>query len=200
MKSAQKEAGITIDDKASDDLSQHHAVVNLTKMFPVSHRSVFFRSWRMLLAVGSCLGVILLAGALINQAQTSIFSARTHQIVMYYLFWFSVLALALRFAYEEVHNALHYYGIESDHLVVSSGVLLKRRSSIHLSLITDVYLQRDIPELIFLLYTLRVANPSAETRPFNLVRGLARRQAVGLQDYLTNLVKESKPVTNIAPL
>ncbi|MCB0338923.1 MAG: PH domain-containing protein, partial [Bdellovibrionales bacterium] len=86
----------------------------------------------------------------------------------------------------------YYYGFEAEHFVLTSGVLLKNRSSLHISLITDIFLKRRPIELIFLLYSIQVANPSPEAPAHERISSLARHNAIGLQDFLIDLIKETR--------
>ena len=186
-----KKASLVVDNEVSDDLSRHTNVVNLRASFPLAHRAVFLQSWRYFVAVG--LMITLAAGGTVlftNSSPTEELSHLHHAVVHYTVFG-GIFVLCLKLLYEELYHITYYYGYEAEHFVITSGVFLKRRSSLHVSLITDVFLERGLPELVFLVYSLRVANPSSEN-PFEFIRGLSRDNAIGLQDFLTNLIENTR--------
>lgn len=85
-----------------------------------------------------------------------------------------------------------YYGIEAEHFILTTGVLLKNRTSIHISLITDVFLQRRPEELVLGLYSVELANPSPEAPTQNRIASLDTTDAVGLQDFVVGLIEQSR--------
>jgi len=87
----------------------------------------------------------------------------------------------------EVLEVQHYsYGIEAGHLVISKGIVLKRRGSFPLSRITDVYLDRTFADFLFGLYTLHISTPTMTSGHFARIDGLSLKSALRMQEVLTD--------------
>ncbi len=194
-----EEEGIELEGQPADLLSDRTSSVNLRAAYPVSHRSVFSRSWLWIL-------VFLILTALLSWGEevaahhpdgvgldrNPLLSVAAYERFSFYAFYAGLLLLSLKIIYEELYQMTLYYGIEAEHFVITTGVLMKRRSTLHISLITDIFLQRSLVELILLLYSVQVANPSNEGPPPSKIRSFSRANAVGIQDLLVTLIKESR--------
>lgn len=193
------EEELIVQNVPADQLSHHKNTINLRAMFPVAHRSVYAASWRWIITFVAMTFLIGIGHSIavgspneLTPPPEPLMRLSAYEHYSYYLFWGLLLILALKIIYEELFHMTHYYGIEAEHFIITTGVLLKNRSSLHISLITDVFLKRSTVELTLLLYSIQVANPSPESPDVEEISSLSRHHAVALQDYLVNLVRVSR--------
>ncbi len=107
---------------------------------------------------------------------------------------FALLAVWLaRVVYEALVRITTYYGIEDGHLVISRGIILKKRGFFPLSRITDVYIERSLLDLFFGLHTLHISTPTSLSERFARIDGLGAYSATALQRKLTAVLERSHP-------
>ncbi|MCB0335269.1 MAG: PH domain-containing protein [Bdellovibrionales bacterium] len=190
---------VCIEVGSADQLSGQDRSVNLRATYPLAFRSIFANSWRSILAL--CGIFFLLRYGQLMALEHPVFSSSDIQplleidvyyLAAYYVFYGALVLVSLKLIYEHLFHMTYYYGIEAEHFIITSGVLLKNRSSLHISLITDVFMSRNFIELLCGLFSVEAANPSPETPVSNRISSLSRKQAICLQDFIVNLVKETR--------
>ncbi len=177
-----------------DHLSHHRNIIDLRATFPLAHRVVYARSWRFIVLF-LCTTLVSLFSTLyvpLDAAPGAPAITIAVRHYSHYAFYAALLLLSIKLIYEELYHMTFYYAIEAEHFVISTGVLLKSRSSLHISDLTDVFLERSTVDLIFLIYSIRVANPSPEKPENEYIHGLSSADAIALQDFLTELIKRTK--------
>jgi len=184
------------DTEESDDHLSTHEGVNLRKSFPLAHRSVFIRAW-LPLAIFFASIILLTVGSLLvdNSRESSegfmpLLTNQGYEYIAYYLFYGTLLVLSVRLFWEELYHMSYFYGIEAEHFIITTGVVLRHRNSLHVSLITDIFLKRNLLELLSFTYSIQLANPSPEAPRTDEISYLSRRDAVCLQDFLVNLIRD----------
>ncbi len=108
------------------------------------------------------------------------------------IYIFVLLLLACKLLYEVIYYHVYYYGTELEHFVISKGIFYKTRGSFPLARMTDVYLERNPIDLIFMLYNIRVTTPSPIIE-YGAIDGLSWKRASELQNYLLALVNTTVP-------
>jgi len=180
-----------------DYLSEVDVTVNLREKFPLAGRAVFQRGFSALVYYGLLLTLLFFGQAFTLEAARWGIAEEILDAVTYYVFWGGLFLVSVRLLYEEFYHALYYYGVEADHLVVSTGVFLKQRSSLHVTLTTDVYLERSLLALLFLTYRVQIATPSPESVRLATIDGLSRKNAVGLQDFFTDIIDKARLLATV---
>jgi hypothetical protein len=182
-------------EQSADNLSTNEGI-NLRHTFPIAHRSVFARAWLPLSIFFALIILLWIGSSMVDKSNnatgefTPLLSSEGYDYLAYYLFYVSLLVLSLQLLWEELYQMTYYYGIEAEHLIITTGVLLRHRNSLHISLITDIFLKRNVLELLFFTYSIQLANPSPEAPRTDEISFLSKRDAICLQDFLVNLIKE----------
>jgi len=173
-------------------LTENKEAINLRKRFPMSLRSIFRRSWNWILAYFLCVSLLIFFSPPAGES-TVVVPQEIYVLLTIYVVTGGLIVLALKLFYEFIFHVVSYYGIESDHLVISRNVFLKHRASFPLAAITDVHLDRGIVDFIFALYDLRIATPHLASARYSKIEGLSRKNAIELQDYLTSMIETLHP-------
>jgi membrane protein YdbS with pleckstrin-like domain len=163
--------------------------IDLHTLYPISRRVIVKRSSGWISFFILC--VLIFLG--INFGlDTAFFGADSHarlKIVAAGLLGFSVLGLALKLLYEECQRRCITYHVEDGHFMVKKGIILKQRGVFPLPRITDIYLQRDLWDLLLNLANLDVSTPTTYSADFTRIEGLPHPVAVALQKRLTTVVE-----------
>lgn len=108
---------------------------------------------------------------------------------LYEFYWVFIVGLLLKVIYEELFRLTYGYGIDSDQLVISKGIILKNKGCFPVGSINDIYLKRSMLDLILGLYHVHICTPSFDSREFAHIEGLSAKTAVRLQRHLAALIK-----------
>lgn len=165
------------------------ARINLVQRYPLSLLRDFRKTTTPLVL---CLGLAALTlGLRLGLVRTN----SNSQIFILVQPWLNYLCLGVgliclvHFLYHMLARKTLYYGINDGHLVISRGIILKKRGLFPLSRITDVYLERSALDLVYGLHTLRISTPTLLSERFAQIDGLDARTAMRLQCELARLLE-----------
>ncbi|MCB0317981.1 MAG: PH domain-containing protein, partial [Bdellovibrionales bacterium] len=159
--------------KSIDEYAENKDGINLKKFFPRPLRSILRRC---LVPVSIMLACMFLVGLVDNRLPDDI---ETNTITTFYnnLTFFiqtvSVLGIIIVVAYEVLYFMYYNYTIEQGHLIISTGIFLKRRSAFPFDTINDVYLKRDALDFLFALYEVEISTASPDSADFARIRNLS---------------------------
>ena len=174
----------------ANQLSTKAETVDLRSLYPLPHRIVFRNSWPWLLAY--IFAVALICWWAPASPSEDVFSSLLG-IVSFYTVFVGMLAVCGKLLFEEFHRATYWYGIEAGSAIVLYGVIVKHRTSLPLSRVSDIYLERNFADFVFGVYSLNFSTATAASLAHAKVHGLRRNEAVALQDYLIDLIKAMNP-------
>lgn len=179
-----------------DDLSNQQTTVNLRTLFPIAIRYIIRRSLPFLLAYISVMTLLIRSDGMIDNVDSPEYGLQFFYQFLDTLFVIVTSILIVKLLYEMVYYCLYSYGIESGHLVVTSGVFMRKRGAFPVNSITDIFLSRNFIDLLFGLYRVDISTASSdigEPHGAIYVPGLGTNDAVRLQDYLQTLLRKTRP-------
>ncbi|RIL10965.1 MAG: hypothetical protein DCC75_03285 [Proteobacteria bacterium] len=168
----------------------------LSGRYPISFLLSLRRTWLLMtfliglavLKIAIHFGVVKLP--LSEDEQSLMFMSLTYLALGAALFWL------MQLCYHELVRMTLRYDLEEGHFVISRGIIIKQRGLFPLSRITDVYLERSLPDLIFGLHTLHVSTPTELSERFARIDGLGFREAMGMQKELAYVLENNPPSPN----
>lgn len=183
-----------------EELSDLKVTVPLKKRCPRALRSIFKRCLPWFLVYFIMLFMVTHA---LSEVPEVPIMPEVHSWVVEFLltlFFISKIVLVLKVLYEVMFYMSYQYHIEEGHIVITTGVFLKKRGSFPINSLSDISLERGVLELIFGLYNLNIATSSNEytdalspVRGFLSVTDLTTKVAVRLQDFLNREVVRVTP-------
>lgn len=182
-----------------DKLTTSQDSIDLRDRYPLATRVILRRSWLWLSIYVFALYFTLFRYIDAEVAPTSegVFVELLNTVSIWVVFG-GLLLCCGKLIYEVLYFITYEYGIDAGNLTVTEGVILKTRSSFPLSKITDIYLDRDLVDTVFLLWDLNISTPQMQSSRFGKIFGLSRRSALELQDYLGTLLESVHPTTEPA--
>lgn len=175
-----------------DELSRVGSRFDLREQFPLSPFSIVRRVFPWLLVYLGFLFVVLMSQIHLEDPQFAQ-AYEFYRSVVWWVLFGGALVVSVKALYEYLYFHFYYYGLEEGHLVVSEGILLKEREMLPLSVITDIFIDRQVLDFLFGIYNLTAVNPGGAGQRFRDIRGLSKRHAVGLQDYISRLNSQLNP-------
>lgn len=154
--------------------------MELSRLYPVSRRSSLKRSISLFLLL--CFSVVLFL-VLWNGGERGVMYASSKYIMLFLLFIFFI-----KISFEELTRLSYCYGIEDAHLVITKGIILKRRATYPLVRISDVYLDHSFLDFLFGLCNLHVTTQTAESAAFANIVGLRKSVAISLQEKVASYI------------
>ncbi len=182
-----------------DNLTTNQDPIDLRADYPLAARVVIRRSWLWLVTYAVALYFTLFRylDARVNPTSEGLFVELLNTVSVWVIFG-GLLLCCGKLIYEVLYFITYEYGVDLGNLTVTEGVILKTRSSFPISKITDIYLDRDLIDTVFLLWDLNISTPQMKSAAFGKIFGLSRRSALELQDYLGSLLESVHPNTEIA--
>ncbi len=101
------------------------------------------------------------------------------------------LAVVLNVLYHYVYYKAYYYNLREDVLVIRKGIVVPDEISIPYNRIQDIYVDRDVLDLIFGLYDVHVSSATTESGKDAHVDGVNYANAVKLKDMILEKVKNA---------
>lgn len=95
--------------------------------------------------------------------------------------------------YQYLYWRSYYYDVDDDTIRIRKGVIAKREAILPYSRITDVYLDRDIADVVFGLYDLHISTPTVESGKFAHIDGLRKDGAEKIRDLLLRKINATQP-------
>ena len=95
-----------------------------------------------------------------------------------------LVVFLLRYLYAELYRATFLYGTEGLRLVISRGAFLRQKGSLPLLPVTEIYVKRNLIDIICGLCNVDVYTPMDTTRKFARIEALNPQDAESLQTFL----------------
>lgn len=112
-----------------------------------------------------------------------------------------ILTTFSRYLYEEAHRRALQYETDGFRLIITRGILFKKEVSLPLLPITEMYVDRDVLDLLMGLYDLNIATPVTGSRAYGLIHGLNSKNAHGIESFLSaQLNRQIFTVDNPPPM
>lgn len=159
----------------------YREVVDLRQSFPVSWRYAFRKTIGFAAVLGALVGGYWLLDRYHILPNSRL---RAVQNFRYLILWGMVGAIAVKYIMAEAYRQCFYYGTEGFRLVISRGVMLKQRGSLPLLPVSEIYVQRNLLDMLLGLANVDVYTPMDQTRKFARVECLRTADANHLQDFL----------------
>jgi uncharacterized membrane protein YdbT with pleckstrin-like domain len=115
--------------------------------------------------------------------------------------WFAGLLLTLvlsKMLYHTLHFSFYFYDLRDGTFIVRKGVIAKREAILPLSRITDVWVDRDISDVLFGLYDVHISTPTIESGVFAHVSGVDRRGAAKLRRLLIDQMGKMRSLEQLS--
>ena len=119
------------------------------------------------------------------------------------LFWSIVLtflpALALIpvfYRYQQLYFRTYYYNLKSDVMIIRKGVWAPHEIRLPYSKIQNVYVDRDLLDVVFKLYDVHLATADSASNLYAHVDGLDEENALKLRDMLLKRIEKSPKTTD----
>ena len=159
---------------------QLNEVVNLRKLYPISKLIILQN------AVGFFAIDILIATPLWRMGGPEAFA---HPSSVLEVLWVGLLAVMListliKLIYETAQFFALQYETNGFRVLFVRGVFYKKEVSLPLLPVTEIYLDRDLTDLLFGLYEFNVATPVSGAREYGVLGGLSPKNAHGLEHFL----------------
>ena len=112
--------------------------------------------------------------------------------------WIALLGVAIvwKLAYPILYFFTYTYDIEGDNLTISKGVFAKHEITLPFSRITDVYIDRDVLDVVFGLCDLHISTPTAESGRAAHIDGLNTKGAAKLRALILFKINQSSYAVN----
>jgi membrane protein YdbS with pleckstrin-like domain len=101
------------------------------------------------------------------------------------------LAVALNILYHYIYYKNYYYNIKDDILVIRKGLFIPEEISIPYNRIQDIYVDRDMLDLILGLYDVHVSSATVESGVDAHIDGVTQKNAMMLKDMILEKVKKA---------
>ncbi|MEM3556187.1 MAG: PH domain-containing protein [Candidatus Micrarchaeia archaeon] len=148
----------------------------------------------IVLAIAFILAILtfLFYPSLIRETISSVFILE-ETVILALLIMICVAVIIINFLYHYVYYKTYYYDIKNDMLVIRKGVFTPREISIPFSRIQDVYVDRDLLDLILGLYDVHVSSATLQSGVDAHIDGVSAENATLLKEIILEKVKkESK--------
>lgn len=170
---------------------QPKVTIDLKKLYPLASRSLARRCVPWILGYAAFIFSI----SLLEYALSSPYIAESIQEVFTSIVdplrWVGLFLVVGKLGYEFLHHMIYGYALEEGCVVVTTGILFRRRGSIPLQKITDMVVDHDPLDWIFWVADVVISTASNESKFSTLsssghliIRGLTCENARGLQDFL----------------
>jgi len=101
------------------------------------------------------------------------------------------LAVTLNILYHYIYYKMYYFNIKEDVLVIRKGVFMPDEISIPYNRIQDIYVDRDLFDLVLGLYDLHVSSATLESAVDAHIDGVTHKNAVKLKEMILDKVSKS---------
>ena len=112
-------------------------------------------------------------------------------IFMLAVFFVILLAVALNFLYHYIYYKKYYYNLKDDVVVIRKGIFMPDEISIPYNRIQDIYVDRDMLDLMLGLYDVHVSSATVESGKDAHIDGVTHGNAVKLKEMILDNVKKS---------
>lgn len=152
----------------------YHKTHDLRESFPIS-RLYAFRKTMAWFAVGFAL---LLLTAFASKSHYFAGLSRTAILRAELII---IAVLMVKCIYAELYRRTFYYGLEGFRIMISRGVLIREKASLPLLPATEIYVHRNIVDMILGLCNVDIYTPVGATRQFARIEALSVVDAERLQ-------------------
>lgn len=137
--------------------------------------------------------VIYLAGGLVALTALTFLMPKTFGLLLLAVATvFSVLAIAVKYFYEVEYYKKYYYDLNEDVLVIRKGVFGSRELTVPLNRIQDVFIDRDLLDLVFGLYDVYISTATSRSVLNAHIDGLDGKNAEKAALFLVNSITRIK--------
>ena len=109
--------------------------------------------------------------------------------------WMFIVALVVVFPVliEYAYFVTYHYDADDNNLVIRKGIITKKEATLPFSKITDVYVDRDIVDVLLALYDVHFSTPTVESGTFAHIDGVSKKTAMELKQFVLEKINEKTP-------
>ncbi len=94
--------------------------------------------------------------------------------------------------YQYLYFKTYFYDIDEQNVIIRKGVISKKEITMPFAKITDVYLDRDIGDVILGLYDIYLSTPTAESGLFAHIDGVNKQGSIELRKLILEQVNKKQ--------
>lgn len=184
-----------VDESFEDEFYEAGRRLTLRQLVPIRKRKILKKSLGriVILAIPSLIALVLYFAGLDalrsgeNGAPGDYILAKETVLTSVVVGFFSVLVFYNPF-WEALYFVTYHYDMDEKNVVIRKGVIAKREITLPFAKITDVYVDRDILDVIFSLYDVHISTPTVESGKFAHIDGVDRAGAKKLRQLILDRV------------
>ena len=145
-------------------------------------------------SVGGIIGIIILyifavpflVGFVINNPQHN-----NYKIIIFIgaILFFILFCCAISL-YQYFYFQRYFYDIDDKNIIIRKGVLAQKEITLPFSRITDVYVNRDILDVLFGLYDVHMSSPTAQSGEFAHIDGIDKEGSEKIKHLILNKINQ----------
>ena len=161
-------------------------------VYPLSPKKVIKKT--VSLSVGLITGYLISVGILYITFLYMKYSSMWELLIVLVLP--SVFPIPFIYKYEQLYYKTYYYDLLPDMLIIRKGVWMPREIRIPYSKIQNVYVDRNLFDVIYGLYDVHLATADTSSQFYAHIDGVNEKNAATLRELILKKTKEASTTTN----
>lgn len=94
--------------------------------------------------------------------------------------------------YQHIYWKRYYYDMDHKNIIIRKGVVAQKEITLPFSRITDVYVDRDIFDVMFGLYDVHISTPTQESGQFAHIDGVNKEGSQSLRQMILDRINKEE--------